>query len=488
MNGTGRRAGEEVGGRGRRNAVPAARAASRSFAVLAITFAALLSCPALQTGAGLAAQDRIVSLPQDTILVPDDGEMNGVVIVISDANGWDVMEQSALDAVAIEGAVGIGVDLRTWRAALSRETERECLFLPADIERLARELHRRHDAAFYRPPRVIGFGEGATLALAIAAQTPNASFAETIGETLAIDPTEAVALPKRLCTRAPYRETTRGYAYGLGPGALPNPVRIILTASADQLGRAHAESLKADHPEIVVSASAGGPARVLAVEAASLVTRLKPDDASLDLPLVEDIVTPAHDTVAIFYSGDGGWREIDQRIAARLNGKGVPVIGVDALRYFWSEKTPDETARDLSTIIAHYRKRFGVSKVVLIGYSFGANILPKVYGLLPAADQEAVTLLSLLALSHQADFEIAVTGWLGASGTGKQGDPVEHLADVDAAKIQCVYGLEEEDSGCPPLGARVIDGVQLIARPGGHHFDENYEFVADEILARIGTR
>jgi type IV secretory pathway VirJ component len=481
-------AGEEDRGEGRLKASHAARAAGRSLAVLAMPFAALLICLALQTSAALAAPDHIVSLPQDTILVPDDDEMNGVVIVISDANGWDVMEQAALDATALEGAIGVGVDLRSWRAALSRETERDCLFLPADIERMARELHRRHDAAFYRPPRVIGFGEGATLALAIAAQTPNASFAETIGETLAIDPTEAVALPKRLCTPAPYRETAQGYAYDLGPGALPNPVRIILTASADRLGRAHAESLKADHPDISVTTSAGGPARVLAVEAASLVKRLKPDDASLDLPLIEDIVTPAHDTVAIFYSGDGGWREIDQRISARLNGKGVPVIGVDALRYFWSEKTPEETASDLSTIIAHYRQRLGVSRVVLIGYSFGANLLPRVYGLLPQEDRQAISLLSLLALSRQADFEIAVAGWLGASGTGKQGDPVEHLADVDAAKIQCVYGLEEKDSGCPPLGARVMGGVQLIARPGGHHFDENYEFVADEILARISTR
>lgn len=166
----------------------------------------LFALAAIDVRHGLAT-GYVVSLPQDNILMPDDDRFIGVVFVISDADGWDVMEQTALDAAALAGAIGIGVDLRTWRAALSRETERECLFLPADIERLARELHRRHDAAFYRPPRIVGFGEGATLALAIAAQTPNASFAETIGETLAIDPKEAVALPKRLCTSATYRET-----------------------------------------------------------------------------------------------------------------------------------------------------------------------------------------------------------------------------------------------------------------------------------------
>ncbi|WP_245408040.1 AcvB/VirJ family lysyl-phosphatidylglycerol hydrolase [Rhizobium sp. TH135] len=435
-----------------------------------------------------SAADGIVSLPQDRITAPDDGSMTGVVVIISDANGWDMAEQAALETVVAGGAVGVGVDLRSWRAALSRETERDCLFLPADIERLTRQLHRSHTAEFYRPPRILGFGEGGALALAIAAQTPNGSFAETIGETVAVDPTEAIALPKPLCTPAPRRETVEGTAYGLSPGKLPNPVRIPLSVAADPEARRHAASLRESHPDVVVAEGEGGPARILSAEATGLVARLKPDDVALDLPLVEDIVTPAHDTVAIFYSGDGGWRDIDQRISARLNEQGVPVIGVDALRYFWSEKTPEATAADLSAMIGHYRKRLGVSKVVLIGYSFGANLLPKVYNLLPDEDRKAVTLLSLLALSHQADFEIVLRSWVGVAGTAKHGDPVDHLATIDAAIVQCVYGLEEEDSGCPALAGRVKDGLELIARPGGHHFDENYELVADRILARITSR
>ncbi|MEC9462767.1 MAG: AcvB/VirJ family lysyl-phosphatidylglycerol hydrolase, partial [Pseudomonadota bacterium] len=139
-------------------------------------------------------------------------------------------------------------------------------------------------------------------------------------------------------------------------------------------------------------------------------------------------------------------------------------------------------------IIAHYRKRLGVSKVVLIGYSLGANILPKVYGLLPETDRTSVTLLSLLALSHQADFEIVLGSWVGVTGPAKHGDPVDHLIEVDASKVQCVYGLEEENSGCPELEPRAKQGLQLIPRPGGHHFDENYELVADRILERIVGR
>ncbi|MGL4196761.1 MAG: virulence factor family protein, partial [Allorhizobium sp.] len=214
-----------------------------------------------------SAADGIVSLPQDRITAPDDGSMTGVVMIISDANGWDMAEQAALETVVAGGAVGVGVDLRTWRAALSREIERDCLFLPADIERLTRQLHRSHTVEFYRPPRILGFGEGGALALAIAAQTPNGSFAETIGETVAVDPTEAIALSKPLCTPAPRRETAEGTAYGLSPGKLPNSVRITLSVAADPEARRHAASLRASHPDVVIADGEGGPARILSAEA-----------------------------------------------------------------------------------------------------------------------------------------------------------------------------------------------------------------------------
>ena len=60
--------------------------------------------------------------------------------------------------------------------------------------------------------------------------------------------------------------------------------------------------------------------------------------------------------MAVVYSGDGGWRDIDKDIASRLQAKGIPVVGVDSLRYFWSEKTPEQIAADLGLIMAHYRE------------------------------------------------------------------------------------------------------------------------------------
>ena len=87
--------------------------------------------------------------------------------------------------------------------------------------------------------------------------------------------------------------------------------------------------------------------------------------------------------MAIVYSGDGGWRDIDKDIADRLHELGMPVVGVDSLRYFWSEQRPKVAAADLAQIIAHYRIAWQRGRVILIGYSFGADVLPFLVNRLP---------------------------------------------------------------------------------------------------------
>ncbi|MBO3759240.1 AcvB/VirJ family lysyl-phosphatidylglycerol hydrolase [Ciceribacter sp. L1K22] len=419
------------------------------------------------------------SLPVDRIVRPDTNPRS-VIILLSDAAGWSATEQNVAQAWSGEGAIVVGVDLPTYYRALRAET-RACLYLVSDIERLARQLHRAEGMATFTPPVVAGLGEGGTLALAIAAQTPPS----TVATTLAVDPGAVVPIEKPLCTPAPKTPRHGGIRYGFTKGALPGAVRVTFTQAATRDGRDHLVDLQATHSDIEVVDSRDQASATLEEAGLRVLSEASHHGTPLDLPLVEVPAVPRHDAFAIIYSGDGGWRDIDQKLGFFLQEDGVPVVGVDALRYFWSEKPPQQVADDLSRIIATYRGRYGASRVVLIGYSFGANILPKAYTLLPDADREAVDLLSLLAPSHQADFEIAVSGWLGVAGAGKHGDPVDHLATVEPAKIQCIYGLAEKESACPALEPRVTAGVQLVSRPGGHHFDGNYRKLADEIMARI---
>ena len=197
-----------------------------------------------------------------------------------------------------------------------------------------------------------------------------------------------------------------------------------------------------------------------------------------DLPLVELPAEQRGPLLAIILSGDGGWRDLDKTIGEKLQSDGVSVVGWDSLRYFWSRKSPERTARDLGAVIDTYVTRWGASKVALVGYSFGADVLPFAYNCLSSEARAHVVQLSLLGLATAADFEIRVAGWFGA-GPGKDALPTEPaLAPINPAMIQCFYGADEHDNACPFL----LGKAEIIRTAGGHHFDNDYDALARRIL------
>src|SRR3546814_1194406 len=102
-------------------------------------------------------------------------------------------------------------------------------------------------------------------------------------------------------------------------------------------------------------------------------------------------------------SCDGGWRDLDKTIGGILRKEGVPVIGIDSLRYFWNEKTPDDLARTLARVIDRYGEAWGRRRVVLVGYSFGASVLPFVVHRLPPSERRRVDHVSLRAIGRARD-------------------------------------------------------------------------------------
>ncbi len=196
------------------------------------------------------------------------------------------------------------------------------------------------------------------------------------------------------------------------------------------------------------------------------------------MPVVEVPAAKPSDTVTIFYSGDGGWRDLDRTVAAAMAAQNFPVVGVDVLRYFWAAKTPAQTAADLAELMQYYRQHWQVQHFVLAGYSFGADILPAIYNQLPATDQASVSLLALIALGQQADFEIHVSGWLGKT-SGEQ-TIAPQLAQIPKQKLLCIYGVDEkQETACTGLSNSPASILEL---PGGHHFDEDYPKLTGLIL------
>jgi len=202
----------------------------------------------------------------------------------------------------------------------------------------------------------------------------------------------------------------------------------------------------------------------------------------LDLPLVE---VPGHGatstTLAVILSGDGGWAGGDKAMAAALADSGVAVVGLDVPSYLRVKRTPDEAAADMARLLHHYLVTWHKDRVILIGYSHGADIAPFVASRLPQDLRRRVGLVAMLGLEPRANFEFHFADIVTAMS--HEGDlPV--LPEVEKLKgmpLLCVQGVGETHSLCsslPPSLAR----VEL--RPGGHRIPRREGLAtADLILA-----
>ncbi|MEB0045777.1 MULTISPECIES: virulence factor family protein [unclassified Pseudomonas] len=206
-------------------------------------------------------------------------------------------------------------------------------------------------------------------------------------------------------------------------------------------------------------------------------------NGGLQIPVVEVPAGQAKDTVTLFLSGDGGWRDLDRDVAGEMAKIGYPVVGIDTLRYYWQHKSPEQSALDLAELMQHYRQKWGTKRFVLTGYSFGADVLPAIYNRLAESEQQRVDAIILLAFARTGSFEIEVEGWLG--NAGKEAATGPEMAKLPPEKVVCIYGQEEVDeSGCTDKTA-VGEAIKL---PGGHHFDENYPALAKRLVEIIVKR
>ena len=201
------------------------------------------------------------------------------------------------------------------------------------------------------------------------------------------------------------------------------------------------------------------------------------------LPLTEiPANTAATDTIAVIVSGDGGWTKIDKSLTRILTAQGISVVGLNSLRYFWHPRTPDEAANALERVLRHYLSTWQKRRIVLIGYSRGADVMPFMASRLPGDLRARIDLVALLGPATSIAFSFHITDWFGV----KRRDAVPTVPEIRklaGLNMLCVYGSKERDSACPllPGGLAILEEI-----PGGHHFGGDYKLVAEKILAASG--
>jgi type IV secretory pathway VirJ component len=420
-------------------------------------------------------------------------EPEQVVLFISGDGGWNLGVVDMARELAGLNALVVGIDIRKYLKSLEASQD-NCAYPAGDFEALGQFVQKKLGYRQFHRPVVVGYSSGATLAYATLAQAPAGTFAGAISLGFCPD----LLLRKTMCKGA-------GLSFKTNPklGQIFEPAPhlaepwVVLHGDQDQdclPAAAAAFVAKVPEASLVALPRVGHgfsvPRNWLPQFKAALTGFARPAPEAPaprapgpgatrvdDLPLVEVAAHQPGDTLAILLTGDGGWAGLDRELAATLAARGIAVIGWDSLRYYWTARTPDGAARDLENILAHYLSELKRDKVILVGYSFGAEVLPFLASRLGDDLKRRIEKVVLLGPGTRAHFEFRLRDWLGGADDGFEvRGEVARLAGVP---LLCLRGADERDSLCPGLPSGMVESVVL---PGGHHFDGDYAGLARLIL------
>ncbi|MFC7520733.1 virulence factor [Xanthomonas populi] len=415
---------------------------------------------------------------QVPVLMPQD-EPQRVVIWLTGA-GNAAKRQAQAERLRADGALVAMVDTAHLHAVL-RKAGGTCTFSVGDVENFSRYLQAFYHIPTYRLPLLVGDGEGAALAYAIGAQAKPHVLAGVLTDGLC---------PAAVSDQAICQPGVRAGGNTLLPVQLQIP--WVLAGSQDKRCPAAAEDAflkQVPQARIFTRSAKGDILPGLRAAARSLGEQkgvaLPPPPGGLeDLPVVEVAANRDgdgdDDTFAIFVSGDGGWAGLDEEVADALAAQGIPVVGLDSLRYFWTERTPEGFATDLDRIARFYAQRWQRRRVVLIGFSQGADVLPAAINKLPAQTKQNLRMIVLLSVGKLADYEFHVSNWLGSDDDGLPIAP--EVQRLPAGTTVCIYGQDDQDALCPSLPAQA---AKQVALPGDHHFKGDYATLAKVIMEQL---
>jgi type IV secretory pathway VirJ component len=427
---------------------------------------------------------------------------NHVVLFISGDGGWNAGVVDIARRIAAKQAIVIGISYPVLRRAAARAGG--CWYVASDLELISHAAQKELNLPQYHPPVLVGYSSGASLVYAALANTPATTFAG--GISLGFCP--ELPFGREICsgdTWSPEYDDKKHVNHLPPTKALPRDW-YVLQGTQDQvcpvetvrrflagIPKAHSVEVEGTGHGFSKPQHWGAPldkalqdlwtekeVKPPAAEPKTATTRELEDELQrLQLPL--EYRWPAQlSSLLLFFSGDGGWASLDEELAEQLVQRGVGVVGVSSLRYFWNAKPPGQVAGDLRRLVTVLAR--GRRPVFTGGFSFGAEVVPVALREWSQADRQMLAGLVLIGPGTSASFEIDPLDWVRK--------PTENPNTLVAPAVRalglptlCLAGTDEEDTPCPSLNG--LPGVRVIRLPGSHHFNSDYAAVADAVYQFI---
>ncbi|TFU03557.1 type IV secretion system protein VirJ [Polymorphobacter arshaanensis] len=184
---------------------------------------------------------------------------------------------------------------------------------------------------------------------------------------------------------------------------------------------------------------------------------------------------------AVVLSSDMGLNAgMGGELAKSLAADGIPVVGFNSLAFFKTRRTPTEVVTMVEAVTRKALALPGIKRVVLIGQSFGADVLPTGLDGLPAALRPNVMLVGLIVPSETITYKASPAEIFTRNEPAFDAAPAARA--LNWVPVLCISGAQEDHSLCPALNQ---PNVRRIAMPGGHLLDRNAAAVYKQLIAAI---
>lgn len=183
----------------------------------------------------------------------------------------------------------------------------------------------------------------------------------------------------------------------------------------------------------------------------------------------------------LYITGDGGLNQFSTSVGANIYNAGYGIAAINAKSYFWSKKTPEQTVADITDYLTKEFNNRQNQQLVLIGYSFGADVMPFIVNRLSAEVKQKLISVVLLSPSASTDFEIHISDIIGGDKK-RDMDVIAEINKMQVPKGAILFGSDEDGY---PSGTIKIKNVVSEKLQGGHHFDGNAEDIVKTILKYI---
>lgn len=184
---------------------------------------------------------------------------------------------------------------------------------------------------------------------------------------------------------------------------------------------------------------------------------------------------------ALYVSGDAGLKfGMGPPTAKALAGHGVTVIGFNSPTLFRFHRTRAQTEAMVADMIRQTIRETGHDRLVLIGQSYGADVLQTGLAALPADLRRHVAGIVLVVPGDAVYFRADVSGLAYRNAPDSDGRAT--LRTLTWAPVTCIYGRAETDSACPGLK---LANATLIGMPGGHFLGRDADGLTALVLAAV---